>query len=285
MFRRIKPAVPIIASTLTFTLTFGCASVPALAPELTPVEVATPTIIATVVATPTKVTMPTSTPTRTPKPTDTPTFTPSPTNTQTFTPIPIPTPTPTPVPPTPKPRCECNPKSMVIFYPSDMGHNVTKRVESLRQACAGADINAYIIDHPDKVSSLSIQGVTDVVIIGHRSQLETYNLGRLSDLTPRATFYDTCYASKFGNLTNANLVFYSSVDKRGTGSALVNHLVKVINGERYGDLDGNGLIYASEILSSYKERPVILEDGRETTIGDSDNPGISGPDICLLCPP
>ena len=120
MFRRAKPAVFVIASTLSFTLIFGCAQAPAPGPELTPVEVATPTIIATVVATTMQLPVPTKTPawppklTATPTPTAKPTATPTPKPTATPTPF-LPTatpmprtqtpapPKPTPVPPTPAP--------------------------------------------------------------------------------------------------------------------------------------------------------------------------------------
>ena len=194
-------------------------------------------------------------------------------------------PTPTAIPPTPKPRCDCNPDNIVVFYTGDLETSGNKRVERLRQACIDAGINAYVIDHPDKIGSLSIQGVTDIVLVGHDNHLRGYNLGRFSDLAPRATYIDTCYASRFGNPANTSFIFYSSHDNTGTGTALVNHLARVIRGERQIDSNRDGRVNNSELLSSYRNLTVIDSKGREFTIGSLNNPIYIGPDICLLCAP
>lgn len=208
----------------------------------------------------------------------------------TETPIPTPvpptaTPRPTDIPPTPIPRCDCNPDNIVIFYTGDLSVNDIKRVERLRQACINAGIDAYVIDHPDKIGSLSIQGITDVVLFGHDGNLRKYDLGRFRDLNSRLTYLATCNAVTFGNPVESTGVMYATGNNSGVGGALVNHLAKIISGERQVDLNRDGLINASELLDSYKKLTVIESNGRESTIGSSENPTYIGSDICLLCTP
>jgi len=104
-------------------------------------------------------------------------------------------------------------------------------------------------------------------------------------LKPRLTYIATCYAITFGNPVESTGVMYVTGNNVGAGGALVNHLAKVISGERQIDSNEDGHIDSLELLNSYRERPVGLSDGTETTIGASDNPSYVGPDICLLCAP
>ena len=206
----------------------------------------------------------------------------------TETPIPTPvpptaTPRPTDIPPTPIPRCDCNPDNIVIFYTGDLDASETRWIERLRQASSDIDINVYVIDHPDKVGSLPIEGVTDVVFLGHDTTLRKYDLGRFSGLRSRLTYMGTCHAVTFGNPAGSTGVMYATGDNLGAGGSLITYLSGLMKGTESSDLNGDGLINASELLDSYRKLSSIDSDGTETTIGAADNPSYIGPDICLLC--
>jgi len=173
--------------------------------------------------------------------------------------MPIPTlvPTPTSVYPTatPRPSCDCNPDNIVVFYTGGGDRNVN----DLHQACIGAGINLYVINHPDEANSLPIEGVTDVVLIGHDTTLRKYDLGRFSGLKPRLTYMATCNAVTFGNSAGSTGVIYATGNNLGGGGGVITYLSRLMKGTRSSDLNGDGLIYTSEFLESYRRLSALDE--------------------------